>query len=412
MTPKQMEKLITKKLEYHLASATNYVSAAIKNKRKKQNLTQFEITKGYCDTLTSKVEGMKIIPSDYLVEETGKAFNLPLTTMKRNLECGHYLKQAIRAFYDYDFEKLQDIHRQVSRLELEMIDDIYHLFIVVLQEDGSKADIIIERCMNNLVNMDYFSGVAITFLSAYNAYNKKNYKTAKELIDTLQTHHAFNDIFKILQHGLEFKIYLKLNHYALATQAYLKVQDKMKSHLQLSRYHEYQLHFIEQLNKESSKRANTAFKAIDVKAVKQRTINQYFYTKLIIQDKSTGLIDATIFDYLNHNHKNVYYYQALIILDRYATDKLKSKIQAVFKDITKRFLFEFIIYTTQQKSKAALIDYINLMAFPMAINHKRVPYIEYYGQLLVEEKIRCHRYKEAFFIQRRYQKALKNIQST
>ncbi len=412
MQTKQIKKFMKKKLEFHLASSTNYIAAAAKNERIRRKLTQMQVVEAYCYTNGSKLERMTIIPSKQLVEETGKALGLPLTVMRKRLEEGQILKEALRAFYYFDFKKLESIHKEMQGLKLELTNDIFSLFTTVLRNDSHKSKPIIERCINNISNMDYFSTIAVIFLNAYHCYNNHEYKKANELIESLEDAHAFTNIFAILYHELRYKIKSKINHNAVAALSYQRALDLMKINFQSSRFHQLRLYSIEQMSEESIIKAHEAFKDMAIENMDHRTKNHYFYLDLKLKFKRFNMFDSNIFDYLNHNYKDSYYYQCLIIISRNCKEKVTTKIAHLFENAPEQFLLERMLYTVQRKSGESLIEYINEVAFPMAIQLDSVTYIKYFGQKLIDDKISHNRYKEAFFLERRYQSAIKKIQST
>ncbi len=410
MNIKKIEKQIQKKLDQHLASSTNYLAAAAKVQRERKGLTQVQIETNACHSNNSKFERQKAAPSDYFIEETGQALGLPLRELKQRLEKGNVLDEAINAFYQYDYAALEAILEDVKRLNLELIDDIYTLFISVLSKDVKESEPIVQRCLNNIINMDYFSAIFVSLLSAFHYYYKNDLKKANGLLSFLEKGHAFNAIFSILCQELKCKINLKFDNLGIATHAYHQILDLMKSNFQATRFFRMHLCHIELMAQESITKAQALFNALPKKSMDRRTINHYYYVYALMARKTNTTIDDDFFNYLVNDENDSYYYKTLISANEFFGSKTQKKVEEIFKKIPGQFTMEKVMFTLNNKSEEAYIEYMHFVALPMAIRYGTIKEIKTFSNVLISEKIKQNRYKEAISIRQKCIEALEALQ--
>lgn len=411
MNFKYIQKKLHEKHNQRTLCSAHFVGETLKRKRQSMKLSQQVVSSGICSvSYLSKVENNKMYPSDFFIEEVSKKVGLELDHLLRNDEETSPLFPLIKAFYYRRHDNLRKLCEEAEAVKHPMTRDVHQLFFHVADNDTVRSEEIIERLQPLFGSMDYLTGVAFIILSAIHARESGSLNRALNLLMIVEPYDKPSPYLEVLEQLNQFIVKQQLRLKNFAADHYSKALNG------INRYHEpdklltLQLYRAFYLADESPSMTREILRRLEVTVMPKRLLSMYRYVEIDSKLKMDIPVTQQDFNNLKACECNEWYYRALSLIPAEVLDEdSEEALGRIFSSAPDMNLLDKVHYRVQRATGESREDLLRNIALPLAIEKESLDHIDAYTDELMTKADDNARYKDAFCLMKKREKAIEKI---
>ncbi|MGD9760860.1 MAG: helix-turn-helix domain-containing protein [Candidatus Izemoplasmatales bacterium] len=196
------------------------IGQTLRKRRLELKMTQEAVAVGICsNTYLSKIENNQIVVNRehlYLIMERMQMDMDKITFPEEMLE---YLEKSIKLFFYRDIEGYRELFETIDKYQFSVLLQIIKLGYYMLIEDSENARLVYSETFRYLQSLEEFGFCVLLLYSSFYNIGIKDYKTARTVIENVESRLFNDEMIYGLYNYCKFLIYGNLHLQAQAFEA-------------------------------------------------------------------------------------------------------------------------------------------------------------------------------------------------